>query len=241
MKKLLRSTIGTLVVAAFLAIASPMYARGGHGGGHGGHGGHAARGHAAAGQVRGGHAGFHARGGGGQSLGAGRTRTRAVCRTRIQLEWWPSLGRQLLVSILWIFSARLLRLRLWLSILREWLLRLPLRWVLSVLRKLGILPLPLRILAVRELQLRVLRSIHHSRNSGRSNAARLLISTSLTSRAARNDCAITELLKTEFLRVLTHNTALQVVPDYRLLGGMLISDYAKNDRTERTIHAIHFL
>ena len=50
----------------------------------------------------------------------------------------------------------LLQLGLWLSILRDWLLRLPLRWVLSVLRKLGILPLPLRILAVRELQLRVL-------------------------------------------------------------------------------------
>ena len=36
MKKLLRSTFGTLVVTAFLAIASPTYARGGHGGGHGG-------------------------------------------------------------------------------------------------------------------------------------------------------------------------------------------------------------
>ena len=36
MKKVLRSTIGTLVVAAFLAIASPTFARGGHGGGHGG-------------------------------------------------------------------------------------------------------------------------------------------------------------------------------------------------------------
>lgn len=35
MKKLLRSTFGTLVVAAFLAVAPPMYARGGHGGGHG--------------------------------------------------------------------------------------------------------------------------------------------------------------------------------------------------------------
>ena len=36
MKKLLRSTFGTLVVAAFLAITPPMYARGGHGG-HRGH------------------------------------------------------------------------------------------------------------------------------------------------------------------------------------------------------------
>jgi hypothetical protein len=62
MKNVLRSTFGTLVVAAFLAIASPMYARGGHGGGHGGH---AVRGHAAAGHVKGGHGGFHARGGGG--------------------------------------------------------------------------------------------------------------------------------------------------------------------------------
>ena len=72
MKKLLRSTFGTLVVAAFLAIAPPMYARGGHGGGHGGHrghgGGHAVRGHAAAGHVRGGHAGFRARGGRGHQF-----------------------------------------------------------------------------------------------------------------------------------------------------------------------------
>ena len=62
MKKLLHSMFGTLVLAAFLAITPPMYARGGHGGGHGGHGGHAVRGHAAAGHVKGGHAGFRARG-----------------------------------------------------------------------------------------------------------------------------------------------------------------------------------
>jgi len=37
MTKVLRSTFGTLVVAAFLAIAPPMSARGGHGG-HPGHG-----------------------------------------------------------------------------------------------------------------------------------------------------------------------------------------------------------
>ena len=35
MKKLLCSTFGTLVVAAFLAMAPPTYARGGHGGGQG--------------------------------------------------------------------------------------------------------------------------------------------------------------------------------------------------------------
>src|SRR2546428_5472166 len=47
MKKLLRSTFGTLVVAALLAVTPSMYARGGHGGGHGpGRGGHAAMGHA---------------------------------------------------------------------------------------------------------------------------------------------------------------------------------------------------
>ena len=55
MNKVLRSTLGTLVVAAFLAIAPPMYARGGHGGGHGGHrghgGGHAVK-HAKAGQLK---------------------------------------------------------------------------------------------------------------------------------------------------------------------------------------------
>ena len=46
MKKLLRSTFATLVLAGFLALTPPMYARGGHGGhgGHrGGHGGHAMR------------------------------------------------------------------------------------------------------------------------------------------------------------------------------------------------------
>ena len=55
MKNVLRSTFGTLVVAFFLAIKPPIYARGGHGGGHGGHpghpGGHAVRGHAAAGHL----------------------------------------------------------------------------------------------------------------------------------------------------------------------------------------------
>lgn len=71
MKKVLRSTFGTLVVAAFLAITPPMYARGGHGGGHGGHRGHAGK-HAAIGHFKGGkhvkggkHAGFRARGGRG--------------------------------------------------------------------------------------------------------------------------------------------------------------------------------
>ena len=69
MKNVLRSTFGTLVVAAFLAIVPPMYARGGHGGGHGGHrghhGGHAVK-HAKAGHFKGWkHAGFRARGGRG--------------------------------------------------------------------------------------------------------------------------------------------------------------------------------
>src|SRR5882724_11403924 len=62
MKNVLRSTFGTLVVAAFLAITPPMYARGGHAG-HRGHG----HGHAAAAHVKGGHAGFRARGGRGHS------------------------------------------------------------------------------------------------------------------------------------------------------------------------------
>src|SRR5205814_9483749 len=62
MKKLLRSTFGTLTVAAFLAIAPPMYARGGHGGGHGGHGGHAGGrgGHVATGHAGSAHRGGHA-------------------------------------------------------------------------------------------------------------------------------------------------------------------------------------
>src|SRR6476646_7865229 len=38
MKKILRSTFGTLVVAAFLGLTPPIYAKGG--GGHGGHGKH---------------------------------------------------------------------------------------------------------------------------------------------------------------------------------------------------------
>ena len=84
MKKVLRSTFGTLVVAAFLAIAPPMYARGGHGGGHGGHrghaGGHAVKGHAAAGHVKGGHAGFRARGGRGHFARAARGHARFAGR-----------------------------------------------------------------------------------------------------------------------------------------------------------------
>ena len=150
MKKLLRSTMGTLAVVAFLAIASPMYARGGHGG----HGGHAVRGHVAASHVKGGHAGFHAPRGGGQRFAratrggahfAGRARNWNGGRHWGGNYWYPSHG----------YSGSAITDWVWLSILREWLLRLPLRWVLSILRKLGILPLPLWILAVRELQLRV--------------------------------------------------------------------------------------
>ncbi len=62
MKKFLHSTFGTLVLAAFLAITPPMYARGGQAGVMADTGGHAVRGHAAAGHVKGGHAGFRARG-----------------------------------------------------------------------------------------------------------------------------------------------------------------------------------
>lgn len=67
MKKLLRSTFGTLVVAAFLAITSPIYARGGHGGHRGHHGGPAVK-HAKAGHVKGKHASFRARGGRGHQV-----------------------------------------------------------------------------------------------------------------------------------------------------------------------------
>src|SRR6266576_3753812 len=67
MKKLFCSIVGTVVVAAFLVVASPMYARGGHGGHRGGHGGHAVR-HAAAGHVKGGHGGFRVRGGRGHNF-----------------------------------------------------------------------------------------------------------------------------------------------------------------------------
>lgn len=67
MKKLFCSIVGTVVVAAFLVVASPMYARGGHGGHRGGHGGHAVR-HAAAGHVKGGHGAFRVRGGRGHNF-----------------------------------------------------------------------------------------------------------------------------------------------------------------------------
>jgi hypothetical protein len=72
MKKLLRSTFGTLVVATFLAITPPMYARGGHGGrGHGHSISHATRGHA----------GFGVRGGRGQRfVGHARANTRFAGR-----------------------------------------------------------------------------------------------------------------------------------------------------------------
>jgi hypothetical protein len=88
-KKVLRSTFGTLVVAAFLAMAPPIYARGGHGGhgGHrGGHGGHAVR-HAAAGHVKEGHAGVRVRGGPGHRFvgharGNARYAERAYYATR---------------------------------------------------------------------------------------------------------------------------------------------------------------
>jgi len=45
MKGILRSTFGTLVVAAFLGLTPPIYAKGGHGGhrGPGGHGGYHVR------------------------------------------------------------------------------------------------------------------------------------------------------------------------------------------------------
>jgi len=64
MKKLLRSTYGTLAVAALLAVAPPMYARGGHGGHRSGHGGHGGK-HAAVAHVKGGHGAFRVRGGHG--------------------------------------------------------------------------------------------------------------------------------------------------------------------------------
>jgi hypothetical protein len=61
MKNLLRSLFGTLVVIGFLAITSPMYARGGHGENRSGHGGHAVK-HAAVGHMKGAHHAFAMRG-----------------------------------------------------------------------------------------------------------------------------------------------------------------------------------
>jgi hypothetical protein len=67
MKKLLRSTFGTFVVAAFFIIAPPTYARRGHGGGHGG--GHAFRGGAV--HAKAAHFAGRARPGGGRAFRAG--------------------------------------------------------------------------------------------------------------------------------------------------------------------------
>ena len=53
MKKILRSTFGTLAVAAFLVLTPPIYAKGGHGG-HGGHDKHGK--HFSSVSQRGGHA-----------------------------------------------------------------------------------------------------------------------------------------------------------------------------------------
>ena len=72
MKNVLRSTFGTLVVAAFLAIAPPTYARGGHGGGHGGNRGTLVgtllKDMPRPAMLEAGHAGFRARGGRGHYL-----------------------------------------------------------------------------------------------------------------------------------------------------------------------------
>src|ERR1700745_3776496 len=98
MKRLLRSTFGTLTVATFLAIAPPMYARGGHGG-HGGSG-HFARGHGhAMAHAARGHAGF-VRGGHGQRfVGHGRGNARFAGRAFRAGRggwggsyWYPSSG-----------------------------------------------------------------------------------------------------------------------------------------------------
>src|SRR5258707_13697491 len=84
MKKLLRSAVGRLAVASFLAVVAPMYARGGNGGGHGGQrGGNGGDGvkHAAAGHVKGGLGAFRPRGGRGrQFVGPARGRARYAGR-----------------------------------------------------------------------------------------------------------------------------------------------------------------
>jgi hypothetical protein len=68
MKTILRSTFGTLVIAAFLALTPPIYAKGGHGK-HGGRSGHHGKhgGHFSAVSQRGGHA--FSRGGSYRSWG----------------------------------------------------------------------------------------------------------------------------------------------------------------------------
>jgi len=83
MKKLLRFTFGTFMLAAFLAITPPMYARGGHGGGHGKHHGGQPGKHAVAAHVKGKQAGFRVRGGRGNHFaGHARHAGRAYYATR---------------------------------------------------------------------------------------------------------------------------------------------------------------
>ena len=164
MKKLLRSTFGTLVVAAFFIIAPPTYARGGHGGGHGGwRHRHAFRGGAA--HAKAAHFAGRARPGGGRAFHAGRAyragrgyyaargyhgaaqvyAARGYSRGFGGYNGWGGGYYTLRLA-----KLQLLRLGLRLSLLR----------VLRIL-PLGILSLPLRILAVRELQLRVLWLLIH--------------------------------------------------------------------------------
>ena len=84
MEKLLRSTFGTLVMAAFVAMVPPSYARGGHGGHRGG--GHGGK-HAATAHFKSGHGAFRVRGGRGHQFaeparGRAHYAGRAYYRTR---------------------------------------------------------------------------------------------------------------------------------------------------------------
>ena len=133
MKKLLRSTFGTLVVAAFLAMAPPTYARGGPGGGHGGHrggnGGHGVK-HAAAGHVKGGHGAFRVRGGRGrQFVGPARGRARYAGREyyRTRGDRWGGLGRLLRISVLWIFPVS--AITAWATAIRITVITVTARWL----------------------------------------------------------------------------------------------------------------
>ena len=109
-------------------------------------------------------------------------------------HWGGVTGRQLLVSVLWIFRLGYYGLGYGYP---SYGIAITVMATADTIgsRLLRILPLPLRILAVRDLQLRVLKS--PLTKSGRSNAAGLLISHALLIRSSDNkNCAVGELLST---------------------------------------------
>ena len=121
-------------------------------------GGHAVRGHAAAGHVRGGHAGFRARGGRGHQFArAARGNARFAGRA---YNWnggrhWGGVTGEAITGIrpMDILGSAI---TVWAMAIHTTELAITVIATVGTIRiRLRILPLPLRILAVRDLQLRV--------------------------------------------------------------------------------------